>query len=115
MKQMYRVEIYEDAAGNAPFRDWISSLKDARAKAKIIVRLDRIRLGNFGDWKPLQNAPNICELRVHDSPGYRVFYVVTITDKEVLILCGANKPNQNKGIAQAKACWDDYVTRKGKQ
>jgi putative component of toxin-antitoxin plasmid stabilization module len=38
--------------GDNPFHNWLNSLKDRFARARIRVRLNRVRLGNFGDCKP---------------------------------------------------------------
>ena len=33
------------------FVDWLDNLRDSRAKARIIARLDRMEMGNSGDKK----------------------------------------------------------------
>ncbi len=33
-------------------REWLVGLKDFQARARIRVRLNRVRLGNLGDFKP---------------------------------------------------------------
>ena len=35
------------------FGEWLSTLRDIKAKVKIITRLERAAKGNFGDVKPL--------------------------------------------------------------
>jgi putative component of toxin-antitoxin plasmid stabilization module len=52
----YNIEIYQDLKGKKPFIEWIESLKDEALRAKIKIRLSRIRLGNLGDWKSLKKA-----------------------------------------------------------
>ena len=39
------IRIFQDDDGSAPFELWIAKLRDKRAKAKILVRLDRIAMG----------------------------------------------------------------------
>jgi putative addiction module killer protein len=39
------------ADGVVPFDRWMATLRDARAKARILVQLDRLRVGLPGDWK----------------------------------------------------------------
>jgi putative component of toxin-antitoxin plasmid stabilization module len=34
--------------GENPFHNWLNSLKDRSARARIRVRLNRVRLGNLG-------------------------------------------------------------------
>lgn len=81
------------------FDAWIGSLKDPKAKARILARLQSARHGNFGDCKPVGDG--ICEMRVHVGAGYRVYYAragATI----YLILNGGDKASQKKDIARAK-------------
>ena len=58
--------------GDNPFHRWLKSLKDRGARARIRVRLNRLRLGNFGDCKPVGKGVN--ELRLDYGSGYRVYY-----------------------------------------
>ena len=55
------------------FRDWLRKLRDPRARAKILVRIDRLAHGNPGDVEAV--GERISELRIHYGPGYRVYYV----------------------------------------
>ena len=50
------VHVYVTTGGKSPFEDWLTSLRDKRAKAKILSRLDRVRLGNLGDCRSLQEG-----------------------------------------------------------
>jgi putative addiction module killer protein len=63
---------YLTAAGRDVFGEWLSGLGDARAQAKIVARLDRVSVGNFGDCKALRGG--LFELRINWGPGYRVYY-----------------------------------------
>jgi putative addiction module killer protein len=83
----------------AEFDEWLTSLKDRVGKAKIILRLQRLELGNAGDHSLVGNG--VSELRVHSGPGYRVYYKQT--DKTIIvILCGGGKSTQDKDIKRAK-------------
>lgn len=57
------IEIYETATGKRPFEVWLEGLKEIHTKARISMRLDRLKLGNFGDCKTLQEG--VSELRIH--------------------------------------------------
>ena len=55
------------------FDRWLRKLKDRRAAARVLVRIDRLAAGNPGDVKPVGNG--VSELRVDYGPGYRVYYL----------------------------------------
>ena len=99
---------YLTPSGRNPFREWLHSLRDIKARAQIRVRLNRMRLGNFGDSKALGGG--VHELRVDFGPGYRVYFGRT-GRPIVLLLCGGAKGSQDRDIVQAKEHWADYVRR----
>ncbi|NOX60805.1 MAG: type II toxin-antitoxin system RelE/ParE family toxin [Chloroflexi bacterium] len=104
----YILEEYVTAKGKNPFREWLHGLRDIRARAKIRVRLNRIRLGNFGDVKSLGGG--IFELRIRYGPGYRVYFART-ERRIVLLLCGGDKSTQRRDIQKARDYWRDYQRR----
>lgn len=80
------------------FTSWFTALRDARAKARIIMRLDRARAGNLGDVKSI--GSRVFEMRVDVGPGYRLYY--THRDKTILLLlCGGDKSTQSRDIKRA--------------
>jgi|SRR5579863_1969603 len=99
---------YVTAAGRDVFGEWLSGLRDARTLAKIVVRLDRLALGNFGDCKALRGG--LCELRIDWGPGYRVYYALIGRDC-VLLLCGGDKRKQQSDIQRALEYLKDYRER----
>lgn len=102
------VEVYLDRQGHAPFTEWLEALRDRRARAKIRVRIDRLRLGNLGDCKPV--GEGVKELRVDHGPGYRVYFGEA-AGRLVLLLCGGDKRTQARDIERARKCWADYGSR----
>ena len=50
--------------------NWLASLLDLKARARIAARLDRLSLGSFGDCKVLREG--VSELRIDWGQGYRV-------------------------------------------
>jgi len=94
--------------GKNPFHKWLNSLKDRAARARIRVRLNRVRLGNFGDCKPVGKGVN--ELRVDYGPGYRIYYGKTETSI-VILLCGGSKKTQSNDIQLAQTYWTDFKRR----
>lgn len=81
------------------FADWIKTLKDFRAQARIADRIDRLAAGNPGDVKPV--GEGVSELRIKYGPGYRVYFVREGSVVYVL-LCGGDKSTQDKDIRLAK-------------
>jgi len=99
------IKIYENEQGKSPFGEWFNSL-DKKSKERILIRIDRLVQGNFGDCKFIDN--NLYELRFHFSSGYRIYFAregKTI----VILLCGGDKSTQNKDIRKAKIYYKDYM------
>jgi len=103
-----RLIFYLTDNGWSPFKEWLDSLKDVKGRAKIRVRLDRVRLGNFEDYQGVEEG--VQELRIDYGPGYRVYYG---QDDEaiVVLLCGGDKSSQSNDIDLAKQYWKDYRRR----
>lgn len=92
------------------FDKWIRKLKDRKAKAKILIRLQRIEeQGNFGDCQSV--GEGISELRIHYAKGYRV-YLKEHGEQIVLLLIGGDKSTQNTDIEKAKQLWKKYLKNK---
>lgn len=53
------------------FVKWIDRLRDTRARARILVRIERLAAGNPGDTESV--GEGVAELRIHYGPGYRVY------------------------------------------
>jgi putative addiction module killer protein len=83
----------------AEFDKWLKGLRDTRARAKILVRIDRLSLGNPGDVAPV--GEGVSEMRLTYGPGYRVYYKGD--DKEATLLWGGDKSTQDTDISKAKA------------
>ena len=107
---MIEVFRYQIEDGKEPLTDWLQSLQDKQAQAKIRVRLKRLEAGNFGDCYPV--GEGVQELRKHLDAGYRVYFgrhgrIV------VILLCGGSKELQPADIKAAKAYWADWKRRQG--
>lgn len=99
---------YVTQNGKVPIREWLSKLKDVEGRAKIRVRINRIRLGNFGDVKFV--AHGVFELRLTHGPGYRIYFARE-GEQVVLLLCGGDKSTQQQDINRAVMYWRDYQER----
>ena len=80
------------------FANWLDALKDIRARARILVRIERLAAGNPGDVKPVGGG--ISELRIDYGPGYRVYYKKK-GRQVVILLAGGDKRTQSKDIKTA--------------
>ncbi|MGE4266344.1 MAG: type II toxin-antitoxin system RelE/ParE family toxin [Deferribacterales bacterium] len=100
----YRISICQNEDGKEPFNEWLSTLEKS-IKLRILRRLDRIAMGNFGDHKQIDG--NVYELRFFFGSGYRIYFG---KDGETLVvlLCGGDKSSQNKDIETARSLWRHY-------
>jgi putative addiction module killer protein len=81
------------------FADWLKKLRDRKAVACILVRVDRLGLGNAGDVKPV--GEGVSEMRIDYGPGYRVYFVQR-GKQLIILLCGGDKNSQFADISKAK-------------
>lgn len=84
----------------AEFDKWLRKLKDLRAKAKILFRIQKIENDeHVGDCKPVGNG--IMELRIDYAKGYRVYFKES-DGKMIILLIGGDKSTQQRDIEKAK-------------
>ncbi len=81
------------------YKRWFLKLKDARAKARIDIRIRRLSLGNAGDVKPVGSG--ISEMRLNYGPGYRVYFT-HLDGTVIVLLAGGDKSSQSSDIKKAK-------------
>jgi putative addiction module killer protein len=82
------------------FAKWLAGLRDDRARARILMRLDRAAQGNLGDVAPVGDG--VSEMRIFYRPGYRVYFVQRGSEL-IVLLCGGDKSTQGSDIEEAKA------------
>jgi putative addiction module killer protein len=80
------------------FSKWLDNLNDIRARARILVRIERLAAGNPGDVKPV--GEGVSELRIDYGPGYRVYYKKQGRFVAIL-LAGGDKRTQSRNIKTA--------------
>ena len=80
------------------FANWIDGLHDIRARARILVRIERLATGIPGDVKPV--GEGVSEMRIDYGPGYRVYFK-KIGQKVVILLAGGDKKSQSRNIKTA--------------
>ncbi len=108
---MIEVRRYVTESGADVVGQWLAGLRDARARARVAVRIARLAAGNFGDCRPLKEG--VWELRIDWGPGYRVYYAM-VQQTCVLLLCGGDKRKQAADIRRAVEYWNDYQRRMDK-
>ncbi len=87
------------------FDKWLKKLKDLKAKAKILFRIQKLEYDeHFGDCKNLGDG--IYELRINFAKGYRIYFKV-VDGKIILLLIGGDKSTQSKDIEKAKKIWNN--------
>lgn len=94
------------------FSKWLSNLRDKQAKAKILIRLKRLSLGNAGDVKPV--GQGVSELRINFAKGYRVYYMQR-GSVLIVLLCGGDKNTQQSDIAKAKQLADEWKNQESEE
>lgn len=82
------------------FGQWVDGLKDPTARARVLVRIERLAMGNPGDVKPV--GEGVSELRIDHGPGYRVYFARE-GSVLIIILAGGDKSSQSRDIVAAKA------------
>ena len=102
------VREYQAEDGGRPFSTWLDRLRDGRARGRIVARIDRMKAGLFGDWRPVGGG--VRELRIDYGPGYRVYYG-EVGKKLIMLLRGGDKRTQASDIRRANGYWKDYKSR----
>jgi putative addiction module killer protein len=88
------IEIRETDA----YARWFARLKDREARARILVRIRRLSLGNPGDTKSVRGG--VSELRIDYGPGYRVYFARR-GETVIVLLGGGDKNTQAADIRAA--------------
>ena len=94
----YSISSYIDDYGKEPIKDWLKSL-DGTTRKRILLRFDRLKDGNFGDYRQL--GEYLYELRFNFGSGYRVYYTFE-NNAIILLINGGNKKSQAKDIKKAQ-------------
>ena len=76
---------------------WLDGLRDVRARARVLVRVERLAAGNPGDVRPV--GEGVSEMRIDYGPGYRVYF--KRQGGAVVLLAGGDKRTQAMDIANA--------------
>jgi putative addiction module killer protein len=84
---------------SSEFEKWLYKLRDFKAKAHIVNKIDNATFGNFGHSKSVGGG--ISEIKIDMGPGHRIYYA----RKENTIywlLNGGDKSTQQNDIKKAQ-------------
>ncbi len=99
---------YQRDDGREPFTEWLDTLRDKVAQARIRIRSRQVQAGNFGDCEPV--GEGVTELRIHVGAGYRAYFG-RHGKSIVILLCGGDKRSQSIDIKQARVLWMEWKGR----
>lgn len=80
------------------YAKWLDGLRDARARVRVLVRVERLAAGNPGDVRPV--GEGVSELRIDYGPGYRVYFKKQAR-RIVILLAGGDKRTQSDDVKTA--------------
>lgn len=92
---------------SVPFTQWLSRLRDERARSVIVQRLLRVGRGLLGDVRTVGGG--VSEMRIGYGPGYCLYYIHRGMEL-IVLLVGGDKGSQARDIARARvmaAQWSD--------
>jgi putative addiction module killer protein len=88
----------KDVRKTEAFEKWLDGMQDIRARARVLVRIERLAAGNPGDVKPV--GEGVSELRIDYGSGYRVYYK-ELGRTLIILLAGGDKRSQARDIQTA--------------
>ena len=80
------------------FANWLDGLRDIRARARILARVERFAAGHAGNVKPV--GEGVSEMRIDYGPGYRIYFRKRGRSL-VILLAGGDKSSQRRDIITA--------------
>ena len=95
----YNICVEYEVVRSYEFLRWLRRLRDRQAQARILVRIDRVEEGNFGDHRSVGGG--VSELRIDVGQGYRIYYTIR-QQRVVILLCGGDKASQQRDIRRAQ-------------
>ena len=90
------------------FSEWLDRL-DSKTRDQILIVLDRMAGGNWGDYRPIAGAPGVFERRLAGrGPGIRLYFCRQGSNL-LMFLIGGNKASQRSDIARARRLRERYA------
>lgn len=82
----------------ATFTKWFDGLRDIRARARVLARIERLAVGHAGDVKSI--GEGVSEMQIDYGPGYRVYFRKRGRSL-IILLAGGDKQSQQRDINTA--------------
>ncbi|MDR2054643.1 MAG: type II toxin-antitoxin system RelE/ParE family toxin [Desulfovibrio sp.] len=99
---------YRTDDGTDIYQDWLDSLRDKRARAAVLRRVDRVAAGNFGEHRSCRDG--VFEMKIDVGPGYRVYYFQH-GRLLIVLLSGGDKRTQDADINNAVAYRKNFLRK----
>ena len=96
---------YQLENGKIPFDEWFNELNNS-IKAKVLVRIERLKLGLYGKHRNLKKG--ISELKFES--GERIYFTEE-NNIIVILLTAGSKQRQSDDIKTAELYLEDYKER----
>jgi putative addiction module killer protein/probable addiction module antidote protein len=90
---MTEIREYQTREGKRPLSEWLDTLRDRSARARVLARIDRLSIGLRGNWKSVGRG--VFELRIDHGLGYRI-YCAAEGAEIVILLCGATSADNDR-------------------
>ena len=103
---MKEVIYYKTISNKCPYLEWYNSM-DKSIRLIVDRRIDRIKLGNFGNCRRFDN---LIEIKFQEGSGYRI-YGYECNDTIVIFLLAGDKKRQSKDIELAKKYLEEFNER----
>jgi putative addiction module killer protein len=100
-----KIRIYSTDTGKEPYAEWEDRL-DKITRAVVKSRLERVKIGNFGNARRIEGGVGVWEFKIDYGPGYRIYFGKK-GETIVLLLIGGEKKSQKRDIEKAKQYWSE--------
>ncbi len=87
-----------DVRQTPTFARWYDGVRDREARRRIATRILKVRSGLLGH---IRTFGSVSELKIDYGPGYRLYFTMR-GQTVVWLLCGGDKRDQDRDIAEAK-------------
>lgn len=106
---MIEVKVYKTEHGVEPFYNFLSNIKDPKAKSAVAKEVTKIEKGLPGTIRSVGNG--VKERKIYVGAGYRIYFY-NDGQELIILLGGSSKKDQEQEIENAKNYLGDYKRQK---